>query len=548
MAPLPRRAKARRRRTGSWTSSGQLLRSNYGCTAFGVATIRARSAAYAPAFARTVDWRALRGRCKAWARQPMNAALLVWLAFVAAGVAFVFLLMTGALNSAVPDAWRRRRWTEVANQVLNALSTVMCVYQHPRLCHHLALLFQWRDADARELRGVYGNNAGGARRERLHVGVVLLLLHGTCFAQYAYCTLFWSFTSQTRPDWAVNTCMALGLGFPVAAALDMVYGPLGGGKSVLPESSDEVVLALEESTAVNASQSQYSRVVVTKAEWAGGLFDLADDPAVAVLSLDVHRLGLGNMYVHVFTFALLCTAPVLVFAVAALSIHDATLGSLVGAAGALLSVLGLLYGGFRRAQMRRRLGLPGDRSMCGGRPATADYVKWLLCAPCALAQEVRTGNLYDVEDLSLEEKEKPAMAPLDREGCAVPWTGRQCGSDCCTARAGDGSGYHHHVSIRFMSDAAAAVRLLLSGDNHLPPLTVKLLHARLLRLDLLTDLSPLLLGALSSTGLHLHALRVHSLLPNPSHLTFPFAFKAASRLPDRLSAGLQLHGRSLKLP
>ncbi|PUZ43412.1 hypothetical protein GQ55_8G007300 [Panicum hallii var. hallii] len=384
---------------------------------FGVTTLRAR----------TVDWRALRARCKAWARHPTNAALLVWLAFVAAGVAFVFLLMTGALNSAVPDASRRRRWTEVANQVLNALFTVMCVYQHPRLCHHLALLLRWRDADARELRGVYCSNAGGARRERLHVGVVLLLLHATCFAQYAYCALFWSFTGQTRPDWAVNLCMALGLGFPVAAALYMVYGPLGGGKSVLPESSDEAVLALEESTAVNASRSQYSgRVVVTKAEWAGGLFDLADDPAVAALSLtctfcvlgwNMERLGLGNMYVHVFTFALLCAAPVLVFAVAALNIHDATLGCVVGAAGALLSVLGLLYGGFWRAQMRRRLGLPADRSVCGGRPATADYVKWLLCAPCALAQEVRTGNLYDVE-----EKEKPAMAPLDREGRAVPWT------------------------------------------------------------------------------------------------------------------------------
>ncbi|PVH61279.1 hypothetical protein PAHAL_3G004400 [Panicum hallii] len=103
-----------------------------------------------------------------------------------------------------------------------------------------------------------------------------------------------------------------------------------------------------------------------------------------------------------------------------------------------------------------------------------------------------------------------------------------------------------------MSDAAAAVGRLLTGvlrpNNHLPPLTVKLLHARLLRLHLLTDLSPLLLRALSSTGLHLHALRVHSLLPNPSHLTFPFALKAASRLPDPLSAGLQLHGRSLKLP
>ncbi|KAF8722042.1 hypothetical protein HU200_022669 [Digitaria exilis] len=99
--------------------------------------------------------------------------------------------------------------------------------------------------------------------------------------------------------------------------------------------------------------------------------------------------------------------------------------------------------------------------------------------------------------------------------------------------------------------AAAVRRLLLAGvspGKKLPPLTVKLLHGRILRFDLLADLSPLLLRALSSSGLHLHAVRVFSVIPNPSHLTFPFALKAASRLPDPLSPAVQLHGRSLKLP
>ncbi|TVU27393.1 hypothetical protein EJB05_30002, partial [Eragrostis curvula] len=98
---------------------------------------------------------------------------------------------------------------------------------------------------------------------------------------------------------------------------------------------------------------------------------------------------------------------------------------------------------------------------------------------------------------------------------------------------------------------AATVRGLLLGGAPLSPLTVKLLHGRLLRLDLHhTDLPQLLVRALSSSGLHLHALRLHSLLPNPSHLTFPFALKSASRLPHHhtLSAGVQLHARSLKLP
>ena len=404
-----------------------------------VATLRARSATYAPAAYANFFL------CSsAFARTHPTNALLVWLAFVAAGVAFVFLLMTGALDSAVPDASRRRRWTEVANQVLNALFTIMCVYQHPRLCHHLVLLLRWRAA---ELRAVYCKNAAaGPRRERLHVAVVLLLLHATCFAQYAYCTLFWAFSSETRPDWAVNFCMGFGLAAPVAAALYMVYGPLGRRIVQLPEVStdnDDEAVAVKDAVMANeeAQCSSGSRVAVARPEWAGGLFDLADDPTVAALSLtcafcvfgwNMERMGMGNMYVHVFTFALLCAAPVLVFAVAALNIHDPTLGYLVGATGALLSVLGLTYGGFWRAQMRRRFGLPADRSMCGDRPGVADYVKWLFCAPCALAQEVRTGNLYDVEDGSLYHvrgsdedaaaEEKPTMAPLEREGCVGPLT------------------------------------------------------------------------------------------------------------------------------
>ncbi|KAG8089289.1 hypothetical protein GUJ93_ZPchr0011g27418 [Zizania palustris] len=393
---------------------------------------RGKASGFRPALARSVDWRALRAKCLAWAKHPMNAALLVWLAFAAAGVAFVFLLMTGALNSAVPDAARRRRWTEVANQMLNALFTIMCVYQHPKLCHHLALLLRWRAADVAELRALYcKNGAAGLQRERLHVAVVVLLLHATCFAQYAYCALFWFFRTDTRPDWAVNLCMALGLGAPFVAGLYIIYGPLGRKIVLIPASSDEeaAVVPVEEVNTTVQCDNNNTGVVVAKPEWAGGLFDLGDDPTVAALSLsctlcvfgwNMERLGLGNMYVHVFTFAFLCAAPVLVFTVAALNIHDASLGFVVGAMGTLLSVLGLMYGGFWRVQMRRRYGLPADRwSLCGGRAAVAaDYGKWLCCPACALAQEVRTANLYDVED-EMSSEPAAAMAPLEREACVV---------------------------------------------------------------------------------------------------------------------------------
>nr|ABA96202.2 hypothetical protein LOC_Os12g01890 [Oryza sativa Japonica Group] len=328
-----------------------------------------------PAFVRSVDWRALRAKCLAWAKHPMNAALLVWLAFVAGGVAFVFLLMTGALNSAVPDASRRRRWTEVANQMLNALFTIMCVYQHPKLCHHLALLLRWRAADVAELRALYcKNGAAGLRRERLHVAVVVLLLHATCFAQYGYCALFWFFGRDNRPDLAVNLCMALGLGFPIVAALYMVYGPLGRKIVLIPASTDDenVKSQVDEANAIAVTaqcDSNRNRAVVAKPEWAGGLFDVGDDPTVARAVAVVHVL---------------------------------------------------------RVRMRRRFGLPAHHwSMCGGRATAADYGKWLCCAPCALAQEVRTTNLYDVEEDVLyakggeEEEEEAAMAPLEREGCIV---------------------------------------------------------------------------------------------------------------------------------
>ncbi|KQJ92603.1 uncharacterized protein LOC112272424 [Brachypodium distachyon] len=425
-----------------------------------VATLRTRAAArLLRERRRAVDWRGLRRRAAAWARHPMNAALLAWLAFVAGGVGLVFLLMVGALDGAVPEQARRRRWAEVANQMLNALFTVMCVYQHPQLCHHLALLLRWRaPGDPAELRAVYRKNAGAGeeeeegalRNERAHVAVVVALLHGTCLAQYASCALFWLLRPGERPAWAVNLAMGLGLAFPVAAGLYSLYGPLKA-RPPGPDPAAAGPVADEEKAAMaTAGTGRRRRKEVGGPEWAGGLLaGLGDDPAAAAMSAccgfcvfgwNMERLGLGNMYVHVFTFALLCAAPLLVFAGAALSIarddadHAGAAGELwwylAGAAGALLSVLGLAYGGFWRSRMRRRFGLPAEDELlrCAGgriiRCPAADYGKWLLCAPCALAQEVRTGNLYDVEGGSFyareeeeeEEEEKPAMAPLEREG------------------------------------------------------------------------------------------------------------------------------------
>ena len=82
--------------------------------------------------------------------------------------------------------------------------------------------------------------------------------------------------------------------------------------------------------------------------------------------------------------------------------------------------------------MRKKFKLPGNFFFWGN-PNLADCAHWLFCWSCALAQEVRTGNFYDIEEgrffiknLSSseeeieEESEKPVLKPLPREIVEAP--------------------------------------------------------------------------------------------------------------------------------
>ncbi|KAJ1688760.1 hypothetical protein LUZ63_012915 [Rhynchospora breviuscula] len=351
----------------------------------------------------------------------MNMALLVWFFFVVAGVFLLFLLMTGALNGVITKNSLRKRWIEITNQILNALFTIICLYQHPKLCHHLVQVIRWHSTDSSELRKIYCKNGGSAGpKERVHVAFVVALFHSTCIAQYIYCSLFWGFSLKRRPDWAVNLCMGIGLAAPIIAGLYMIYGPLGK-KYTMPDPK------LDDDLESQVLQSD-SKLILTRPVWIGGLFNFSDDLTVACSSLfctccvfgwNMERLGFGNMYVHIFTFLLLCMAPFWVFNVTALMINDEALRYLVGITGILLSFLGLLYGGYWRIQMRKRFGLPSN-PFCCGYAGLSDFVRWFFCSPCALAQEVRTGNFYEVEEggLCLKEKKeemKLVLAPLERE-------------------------------------------------------------------------------------------------------------------------------------
>ena len=93
---------------------------------------------------RKIDWGSLWDKAKEWIRNPMNMALLVWIVAVGVSGAILFMVMTGMLNRVLPTKSQRDTWFEVNNQILNALFTLMCLYQHPRRFYHLALLCRWR--------------------------------------------------------------------------------------------------------------------------------------------------------------------------------------------------------------------------------------------------------------------------------------------------------------------------------------------------------------------------------------------------------------------
>ncbi|XP_020571660.1 uncharacterized protein LOC110018637 [Phalaenopsis equestris] len=354
-------------------------------------------------FIRKINFSSLLTISKEWLSHPMNAALLLWLICVAASGAMLGLLMLGLLNEAFPQKALRNRWIEINNQILNALFTLMSIYQHPVVFHHLYILCRWRSEDIIELRKIYCKNGAHRPNEWAHMMVVIILLHITCIAQYALCAVYWSFTKSNRPEVLENLLIALGVATPVFAGVYAIYSPLGREYEY---NFDE---ELQRSMKVGLKLSNGQRVLVSEPEWIGGLFDCFSDVPVAYLSCcctfcvfgwNMERLGFGNMYVHIVTFLLLCLAPFWIFNISAMKIHDNVIGDALGISGIVLCVFGLIYGGFWRIQMRKRFKLPESRFCCGS-ASLSDYMKWMFCWSCALAQEVRTGNFYDVEDDSL---------------------------------------------------------------------------------------------------------------------------------------------------
>ncbi|RID42807.1 hypothetical protein BRARA_J02667 [Brassica rapa] len=372
---------------------------------------------------RDIKWVSLVKMSKQWLRNPLNMALFLWILVVAVSGAILFMVMTGMLNAVLPKKSQRDVWFEVNNQILNALFTLMCLYQHPKRFYHLVLLCRWKqeEDDAKALEKVYCEKGARKPNERFHMMVVVLLLHLNCFAQYALCGLNLGFRRSERPPVGVGICVSFAIAAPAAAGLYTILSPLG------KEYGDEEN-PVDSKVSLERRYSFASRDDESDLEWRGGVLDIWEDIKVSYLSLlctfcvfgwNMERIGFGNMYVHIATFVLFCLAPFFIFNLAAINIDNEVVREGLGYMGIVLCVFGLLYGGFWRIQMRKRFKLPGY-SFCCGRPAVADCTLWLFCCWCSLAQEVRTANAYEIVEDKLCKRRGEEVIKVDEDGVVDP--------------------------------------------------------------------------------------------------------------------------------
>ncbi|KAE8686344.1 putative Senescence associated protein 20 [Hibiscus syriacus] len=432
-------------------------------------------------FGKKIDWVSLMKMSKEWIRDPMNMALFVWIMCVAISGAILFLVMTGMLNKALPKKSQRDAWFEVNNQILNALFTLMCLYHHPKRFFHLVLLCRWKPEDVSRLRKVYCKNGTYKPHEWAHMMVVVVLLHINCFAQYALCGLNWGFKRSERPPIGVGICISFAIAAPALAGLYTIVSPLG--KDYVSEMDEEAQKVVDDGESGRSEWSRrksfekrYSfasgddeRIVEIRPLWSGGILDFWNDISLAYLSVfcsccvfgwNMERLGFGNMYVHIATFLLFCMAPFWIFNLAAVNIDNETVREALGFTGIVLCLFGLCYGGFWRIQMRKRFNLPAY-NFCFGNPGAADCTLWLFCCWCTLAQEVRTGNSYDIVEDKLLRKQtnngnELPMSPLPREGGSIQFSPDPSSSP----------GYNSIPTTRFTTNSSSPK--MISKEYHSP--------------------------------------------------------------------------------
>ncbi|TMW83723.1 hypothetical protein EJD97_000890 [Solanum chilense] len=178
-------------------------------------------------FSRKLDWPVIRKMYKEWFKNPMNIVFFIWIVCVVVSSIIMLLLITGALNHAIPNKSQRDTWNEVINQILNVLFTLLCLYQHPQRLSHFNFLMRWRPKDIFRMKKAYCKNGTYKPNEWTHMMVVVVLLNLNCFAQYALCGLNLGYKRSERPAIVVGICSFVAVLAPAIAGVYCTHSPLG---------------------------------------------------------------------------------------------------------------------------------------------------------------------------------------------------------------------------------------------------------------------------------------------------------------------------------
>ncbi|GMH26372.1 hypothetical protein Nepgr_028215 [Nepenthes gracilis] len=341
-------------------------------------------------------------RFKKWLRNPLSKIVVLYVVIILLLSVISVLISGGGLNGILPEKQKRDVWKDAVNQIINALVTLTCIYQHPWRFRHLVLLCRWKPTGIRLLREAYCRNGASKPHERAHMAVLITLIHLNYFAQYAICVCAWKQKRNEAITKPLLFSILVAVTSGLSALLYSICSPLGRAYDSAEEEPEAMVRRRKVTFSLRKRSG--SGAVETRPEWIGGVFDVTEDAAEVCLSFlctscvfgwNLERVGFGGMYCQTVTFLLFCLAPLLVLNLAAINIDDHAVTLLFFVISVLLSWLGLLYGGVWRIRVRDRFNLP-SYSFCFGRPDAVDCLLWLCCCCCcSLSQEVRTFDFYD---------------------------------------------------------------------------------------------------------------------------------------------------------
>eukprot|EP00271_Cylindrocystis_brebissonii_P007972 TRINITY_DN2196_c1_g4_i1.p1 TRINITY_DN2196_c1_g4~~TRINITY_DN2196_c1_g4_i1.p1 ORF type:complete len:511 (+),score=72.28 TRINITY_DN2196_c1_g4_i1:387-1919(+) len=372
-----------------------------------------------------IIWQDAKQKAWDWIKQPLNFALFIWAAVVAISGALFVMIMIGMLDAVLPSKTDRNTWGEICNQILNAMFTLMCLFLQPDRIRQAVRLQTWTPADILVMRTLYCKGGRRKKDEWKHMLIVVILLNLNGLFQYGLAAFNWGFRRESRPAIGVAICLAGAIGCGAAAGIYASLSPLGKDSltgAMLED--DDVEGEAAQAWARRKNHFEHERIGAEKPEWQGEVVVdycsnfrigfLSSIGCICVFGINQERLGFGNRYVHIITFALFLGAPILVLGMSAIDIDNFVTRRTIFGIGLAVSILGLFYGGYWRMKMRQVYNLP-PYTWCFRNGIASDMITWLFCSFCALSQEVRTAEFYEVFDGKLYHREREGV-PLAAVG------------------------------------------------------------------------------------------------------------------------------------